>query len=359
MRGIKTTHVRHSFQGLAALIIIMTGIKLGSTLVIPLLLSALLTLLANPVVNALTRFKIPRVIGILLTLTAFVIFALFFLGNIASTVQEFTAALPGYREQLTATFKSAQDYLAQKDIYIGLNTLTDSFDPSALVSLMTNMIGKLGSTMSFALLILIATIFMLLEAPLLPGKLRIALSSPDHELQSMRRFLRSFNRYVALKTLISMVTGLLVGSMLWVKGVNFYVLWGLVAFLFNFIPNVGSIVAAIPGVLLTLLQFGYTDAMLIMAGYMAINITIGNIIEPNVMGQGLGLSPLVVFLSLIFWGWLLGPVGMILAVPLTLFIKIMMESSKRWRNVAILLGPDDSVEKPSAQITEQLSQDNK
>ena len=134
---------------------------------------------------------------------------------------------------------------------------------------------------------------------------------------------------------------MLVGTMLWAKGVNFYVLWGLVAFLFNFIPNVGSIVAAIPGVLMTLLQFGYTDATLIMTGYIAINVSIGNIIEPNVMGQGLGLSPLVVFLSLIFWGWLLGPVGMILSVPLTMFIKIMMESSRRWENVAILLGPKD------------------
>ncbi|WP_066017002.1 AI-2E family transporter [Endozoicomonas atrinae] len=344
MQGIKTTHVRHIFQGLAALIIIMTGIKLGSTLVIPLLLSALLALLANPLVDLLARFKIPRILGIIFTLTAFVIFALFFLGNVASTVQEFTAALPGYRQQLTETFTSAQIYLAEKNIHVDLKTFTDAFDPSALVSLLTNMIGKLGSTMSFALLILIATIFMLLEAPLLPGKLRIALSSPDHELQSMRRFLRSFNRYVALKTLISMFTGILVGVMLWAKGVNFYVLWGLVAFLFNFIPNVGSIVAAIPGILLTLLQFGYGDAMLVMAGYLAINVLIGNIIEPNVMGQGLGLSPLVVFLSLIFWGWLLGPVGMILSVPLTMFIKIMMESSKRWRNVAILLGPDDSAE---------------
>ncbi|WP_067519848.1 AI-2E family transporter [Endozoicomonas ascidiicola] len=351
MPGIKSTQVRQVLQGLAALIIIMTGIKLGSTLVIPLLLSALLTLLANPIVNFLHRFKVPRVIGIISTLIAFVIFALYFLGNIASTVRDFSAALPGYREQLTEQFLAAQAYLSERNIPLDLSAITDSFDPSALIGPLTNMIGTVGSTMSFALLIIIATIFMLLEAPLLPGKLRHALSSPDHELQSMRRFLHSFNRYVALKTLISMITGLLVGSMLWVKGVNFYVLWGLVAFLFNFIPSVGSIVAAIPGVLLALLQFGPGDAMLIMAGYLAINVTIGNVIEPNVMGHGLGLSPLVVFLSLIFWGWLLGPVGMILAVPLTMFVKIMMESSARWQNVAILLGPDDSISKTTTEAS--------
>jgi len=342
MWGTQTTHVRHVFQGLAALIIIITGIKLGSTLVIPLLLSALLALVANPLVSLLARLHIPRLLGIVLTLTAFVFFALFFLGNVAGTIQEFTTALPGYLQQLTATFQQAQIYLAEKNIQVDFNTIFEAFNPSAMVGLLTNMIGKLGTTMSFTLLILIATVFMLLEAPVLPKKLRMAIASPDHDLQSMYRFLKSFNRYVALKTLISMITGLLVGTMLWIKGVNFYVLWGLVAFLFNFIPNVGSIVAAIPGVLMTLLQFGYTDASLIMAGYIAINVSIGNIIEPNVMGQGLGLSPLVVFLSLIFWGWLLGPVGMILSVPLTMFIKIMMESSKCWENAAILLGPNNN-----------------
>lgn len=350
MPGIKSTQVLQVLQGLAALIIIMTGIKLASTLVIPLLLSALLALLANPIVNFLHRYKIPRIIGIALTLFSFVIFALYFLGNIASTIRDFTAALPGYREQLTEHLIQVQTQLSDKGIPIDLKAVADSFDTTTLIGPLTNMIGTVGSTMSFTLLILIATIFMLLEAPLLPGKLRYALSSPDHELQSMRRFLNAFNRYVALKTLISMVTGLLVGTLLWSKGVNFYVLWGLMAFLFNFIPNVGSIVAAIPGVLLTLLQFGIGDAVMVMAGYLVINVTIGNLIEPNVIGRGLGLSPLVVFLSLIFWGWLLGPVGMILAVPLTMFLKIMMESSAHWRNMAILLGPDGSIDQTSAPI---------
>ncbi|CAM3421117.1 AI-2E family transporter [Parendozoicomonas haliclonae] len=340
MPGIETTGVRQALQGFAALIIIMTGIKLGSTLIIPLLLSALLTLLANPVVSFLHRFRVPRIIGIVITLVGFLVFAMFFLGNVVSTVKEFTAALPGYLEQLMGTLAETQAYLASKGIPVDLHSATESFDTTAMIGPLTDMIGTVGTTMSFTLLILIATVFMLLETPLLPGKLRTALSSPDHELQSIRRFLRSFNRYVALKTLISLVTGLLVGTMLWAKGVNFYVLWGLVAFLLNFIPSVGSIVAAIPGVLMALLQFGFGDAMLIMTGYLAINVTIGNVIEPNVMGHGLGLSPLVVLLSLIFWGWLLGPVGMLLAVPLTMFIKIMMESSERWHDAAILLGPD-------------------
>ena len=232
-----------------------------------------------------------------------------------------------------------KDFLQQK-IPIDLNSLTDVLDSSALVGLVTNTISRLGSTMSFSFLILIATIFMLL-ALMIPSKVRYALGSPETNLESFRRFLISFNRYVALKTLISMFTGLLVGVMLWAKGVNFYILWAMIAFLFNFIPNVGSIIAAIPGILLTLLQFGYTDALIITTGYVAINVTIGNIIEPNVMGQGMGLSPLVVFLSLIFWGWLLGPIGMILSVPLTMFLKIMMEASHNWHNAAALLRQGD------------------
>ena len=341
MQNVQSQQARHILQALAAFVIVVTGIKLGNTLVMPLLLSAFLALLANPLVNLLEGCRFPRSIAIIFTLTVFVVLMFTFVSSLINTAQEFILAIPAYRQQIVDAFLVLQGFLTTKKIPIDLNSLTDVFDSSALVGLVTNTISRLGSTMSFSFLILIATIFMLLEAPMLPSKMRYALGSPDSSLESFRRFLISFNRYLALKTLISMFTGLLVGVMLWTKGVNFFILWAMIAFLFNFIPNVGSIIAAVPGILLTLLQFGYTDALIITAGYVAINVTIGNIIEPNVMGQGMGLSPLVVFLSLIFWGWLLGPIGMILSVPLTMLLKIMMEASHNWHNVAALLRQGD------------------
>jgi len=122
-------------------------------------------------------------------------------------------------------------------------------------------------------------------------------------------------------------------------GVDYPLLWGLLAFLLNFVPNIGSIIAAIPAVIQVLVQLGFSAALVVAGGYLVINILIGTFIEPRYMGRGLGLSTLVVFLSLVFWGWVLGPVGMLLSVPLTITAKIALESHDGTRWVAIMLGP--------------------
>jgi predicted PurR-regulated permease PerM len=149
-------------------------------------------------------------------------------------------------------------------------------------------------------------------------------------------------RYVVIQTGVSLVTGILIGSWLAILGVDFPVLWGLMAFLLNFIPNLGSIIAAIPAILLTLVQLGMGHAALAAAGYVVISFMIGNVVQPRLMGRGLGLSTLVVFLSLLFWGSLLGLVGMVLSVPITMAFKIAFESNESTRWIAVLLGPEPS-----------------
>ena len=151
-------------------------------------------------------------------------------------------------------------------------------------------------------------------------------------------FTESVNRYLALKTMFSLLTGVVIWIWLAILGVDFSLLWGLVAFLLNFVPNIGSIIAAIPAVLMALIQLGMGSALLTSLGYVVVNVVVGSIIEPKFMGRGLGLSTLVVFLSLVFWGWVLGPVGMVLSVPLTMILKIALESNEDTRWVAILLG---------------------
>jgi predicted PurR-regulated permease PerM len=125
-------------------------------------------------------------------------------------------------------------------------------------------------------------------------------------------------------------------------GVDYYLLWGLLAFLLNYIPTIGSFFALLPPALLALIQFGIVEAIVVVIVFVIINTLIGNIIEPRFMGKGLGLSTLVVFLSLIFWGWVLGPVGMLLSVPLTITIKIALDSSEETRWLAILLGSEET-----------------
>jgi AI-2 transport protein TqsA len=159
----------------------------------------------------------------------------------------------------------------------------------------------------------------------------------DADLSRFARITLEVQRFLGIKTLTSLATGTLIGVWTWAMGLDFPLLWGLIAFLFNYIPSIGSIIAAVPAIAVALLQFGVSRAILVALGFLAVNITIGNLIEPNVMGRRLGLSPLVVVLSLLFWGWVLGPVGMFLSVPLTVIVKIMLENTDDFRWLAVLL----------------------
>jgi predicted PurR-regulated permease PerM len=202
----------------------------------------------------------------------------------------------------------------------------------------SKIVASFGNMMTNAFLILLTVIFILAEEVGFSEKLRSSSSDSAKTLQGIERFTASVNQYMAIKTLLSLVTAVLIMLWLWVLGVDYIVLWGLLAFLLNFIPNLGSILAALPVVLLALVQLGPMTAILTALGYLLVNVVIGNAIEPRFMGKGLDLSALVVFLSLVFWGWVLGSVGMLLSVPLTMTVKIALESSDDTRWLGVMLG---------------------
>ncbi|MGI9276512.1 MAG: AI-2E family transporter [Endozoicomonas sp.] len=335
----------HYLFTLAALVIILAGIKLASGLLTPMFLALFIALILSPVVHCLTRLNVPRGLAIFLVVTVVVISLLSVIPMAGNSLRELTSALPGYREQLIEMFGVLQGLLAKRGIPLELDTLLGSIDSNSVVGFVTSAVAHMGSATSYVVLMILTVVFMLLEAPLLHDKLERALPAPDQQLNDIERFISSVNRYLALKTVISILTGLLVALLLWSKGINFFILAGLTAFFLNFIPNIGSILSAIPWVLVTLLQLGIGDAVSVALGYLVINMVIGNFIEPKVLGRGLGLSSLTVFLSLIIWGWLLGPVGMLLSVPLTMCIKIFLESSARGKGLAILLGPGIEADK--------------
>lgn len=145
---------------------------------------------------------------------------------------------------------------------------------------------------------------------------------------------------MVIKSLASLATALCIWVWLWVFGIDFAVLWAILAFLLNFIPFVGAILMTIPAVMLALVQTDLLTMLLVALGYFVANTVIGSILEPRIMGRGLGISTLAVFLSLLFWGWVLGTVGVFLAVPLTMALIVALESSPQTRPIAILLGPE-------------------
>jgi len=217
--------------------------------------------------------------------------------------------------------------------------ITELFNPGAAMKLVGTLLNSLGNVLTNGFLILMTAIFMLLEASSFPAKLRGVLGGSESSMARFDNFISNVKHYMAIKTLISFATGAFVVIWLAIIGVNYAMLWGLLAFALNYVPNIGSIIAAIPAVLLAVIQLGILKALVVAAGYVGINIVMGNFLEPRFMGRGLGLSTLVVFLSLLFWGWVLGPVGMLLSVPLTMTAKIALESRDDTHWIAVLLGP--------------------
>ncbi len=330
--------------GIAAFIIIVAGLKAAAGLVVPFLMAVFIAILCAPPLAWMKKRRVPPTLSIIVVMLAAVL-VLLTLGTLLNTsVSGFTEQLPGYQEKLQQRLTGAQRQLSGYGLELPEEVLTDALNPTAVMEMIRRAVSGFGGVISNVFMVLITLLLILLEASSFPQKLQQIAKYPAESGERAQRIIDSINRYMAIKVLTSLATGFLVWAWLAVLGIDFPVLWGLSAFLLNFVPTIGSIIAAIPPVLLAVIQGGFGDAVLVAAGYLVINFVIGNLVEPMFMGRKLGLSTLVVFLSLVFWGWVLGPVGMILSVPLTMTLKLALESDKRTRWIAILIGSERDAE---------------
>lgn len=338
MSKVEINVVSKAMFVLACLVIVLAGIKTASDIFVPFLLALFIAIITNPVVAKLVSWKVPRGIAVLVILSLMIVIGLSIAGVVGQSFNDFSKSLPIYQEKLVGEFHWLVNKLALFDIHVSKEQFSQYFDPGVAMSMVGNLLTGLGGVMTNLFLIILTVVFMLFEAPDVNKKVHVALRDPAMKLQHIDRFLESVNSYLAIKAVVSLVTALCVGIMLWILEVEYVLLWAVLAFLFNFIPNIGSIIAAVPAVLLALVVQSPAVAGLVALGYVTINTVIGNVIEPKFMGRGLGLSTLVVFLSLIFWGWLLGTVGMLLSVPLTMIVKIALEANESSKWLAVLLG---------------------
>ncbi|CAH9057482.1 Putative transport protein YhhT [Pseudoalteromonas holothuriae] len=326
---------------LASLVIVFAGVKLASDIIVPFILAAFIAIICNPLLKFFARFHIPKGIAIIIVIFLVLAIGTSIAGLVGQSVTDFSQQLPSYREQLQSKFLWLVNTAAQYNILIDKQQIISLFDPGKMIDMASSMLTGFGGVMANVFLIILTVVFMLFEAPMITNKVHLALDDPEMKIKQIDRFLESINSYLAIKTMVSLATGICASLLLWLLNVDYFVLWGVVAFLLNYIPNIGSIIAAIPAVLLALVTHGPLVAGIVAIGYVTINTVMGNIVEPKYMGRGLGLSALVVFLSLIFWGWLLGTVGMLLSVPLTMVVKIALENSDDGRWLATMLGGRD------------------
>jgi len=262
---------------------------------------------------------------------------------VASSVDEFSKQLPSYQHNLKQQTASMLQWLEAHGMQqaVNLDTLKE-LDASKAMKFVGGLIASLGTVFADMFLIQLTVIFLLFEGYVLPRKIQLAFGSSSFNHHSIA-IINSINQYLAIKAVTSLVTGLLITLWLSVLGVDFPILWGVIAFMLNFVPTIGSIIAAIPTMLLTLVQLGVDSSLFVALGYLLVNMIVGNVWEPRIMGKGLGLSTLVVFLSLTFWGWVFGSVGMLLSVPFTMIAKIILEQNPDTRWIAIFLGSEDDL----------------
>ncbi len=322
----------------AAIVILIAGMRMAESLLVPFLLSIFIALVLSPVMNWLRDKGVPSGIAIGLVVLVIVL-ANWLLGLlVGSSISDFRQNLPEYEERLYALGKSTAEWISARGIQLDPEVLKKNFDPSIFMQLAGNTMSSFGNVMTNAFLILLTVIFILAEEDKFTDKLKRIRTDSDTTAESLQAFAQSVNSYMLIKTLLSLLTGALVVIWLLILGVDYPVMWGLLAFALNFVPTVGSIIASVPAVLLALIQLGPFSALLTAGGYVAVNVGIGNMLEPRWMGSGLNLSPLVVFLSLVFWGWVLGPVGMLLSIPLTIMAKIGLENNPETRWIGQMLG---------------------
>jgi len=356
----------------ACLVVVIGGLKLAAGFIIPILLGLFLAVLSLPISHWLQSRRVPLSIAVLATVLVdlLVLGGLVFL--IATIMPDFQASVGKYdlefrrflmvkvtllQQTLTDTAGPLQTWFNQNfgvagepeappaPIFDLRRAAEQMLSVSSLMSLInwnTSILNVLVSWLTKSFFAFVLMVFILAEADKFTAKAEhmAALRGPNFRL--FRDTTRQMQRYLVIKTVASVAKGLLAGATCALFGLEFAVVWGLIVFLFNYVPTIGALVSAVPPILLALVKFGPWQATGLAVAFMTVHTAIGNFVEPAALGRGFGISTIVVILSVLFWGWLWGPVGMFLAIPLTMMFKVMVDGSDdfRWVGVAMSKEPE-------------------
>jgi predicted PurR-regulated permease PerM len=330
---------------LASFIIVVAGMKAASDILVPFFLAVFIAIICAPPLFWLQRKGVPKLAALALILVAILIVGLLFAALIVPSLNDFLISLPDYQERLSKEIAAVLSWLGERGVNIPAEEVSGALHPGWVMILAGGIFAALSSALANAFLLLLTVVFILLEMADLPRKLRLVLKNPERSLSTIEKFSQHAKRYMVIKTLLSAATGVLIWLLLLILGVDYPVLWGTLSFLLNYVPNIGAILAGLPVALLAFVQLGVGPALLTVIGFIVVHVVVGNFIEPKLMGKVLSLSTLVVFLSLVFWGWVLGPIGMILSVPMTSLVKIALESYEETRGLAFMLGSGSEIER--------------
>ena len=330
-------NLRNYFFYFATSVIIIAGIKIASEIVVILFLAIFIASIFSSLLSYLKKKSLPRVVSYVIILMIFMGFTMLLVYIVNISIKDFAQNLPFYEQKLQLLVEQLIVFSSTYGYTIDKATILEVLNLSSFFGFTTNIIGSVGTFLSKFLLIIIGVAFILAESKSFETKLKVIFEYNAKKLEHFNLFSHNIQKYFVVKSTTSFLTGAIIAIVLMILDVDYPILWGVIAMLFNFVPVVGSIIAAIPAVLIALLNGDINATIILIILYVTINISISNIIEPKLMGKELGLSPLVIFFSLILWGWILGIVGMFLAVPITMTLKIAFDSNKETHWIGILM----------------------
>ena len=321
----------------ATMLISIFLLKAASEIIVPFFIAVAIAIVLAPLFTRLESRHIPKPVSlfvvILLTLIPIVMLG----GYVADEVKSFAANYPTIKINFMESLKAFFAQLGHFGIHVDETRVNAILEGSNISDILKNLATQAKEQFSNLFLIFFMVAFMLMESTYFYDKMmKIA---KDYRVDStvMLELIEKVKSYFGIKVKTSLLTAVWVFTVLWYYEIPYYYLWAVLAFLLNFIPVIGSILAAIPAVAFAMISHGIGTTLWVGLWYVIINMVVGNILEPKIMGKGLGLSALVIFLSMTFWGWVFGPTGMILSVPLTMIVQYLFEQFRETAWIALIL----------------------
>ena len=333
--------VQSAMLGIIVLVMLGAVLKLAASFLLPLAIAIFLSFIVAPLVNLLDRQRVPRILAIAIVLLIFfgVIFLIFLFlqASVNSLIREY----PKYAARFVELSEEISLILSQQ-LDISFDFSEDINWQGALRDYLVAFSGSFMRILSAFGMIIIFLIFLLLEKPFFKTKLAAAFN--DVMGARIGRIFEHINyqvtRYINLKFFISLATGLFIYVSLRIIGMDFSFVWGVLGFLLNFIPSIGSFIVVIITITMGIIQFfpEFGPILAVAICMIGVQLVIGNFIDPRLQGRRLNLSPFLILFSLIFWGWIWGPVGMFLAVPIMVIIQIICENIPELYPISVLMG---------------------
>ena len=306
--------------GAAAVVIIIAGLKLGAGLINQILLAFLLTMCITPLPDWLNRKGVPKGLSIAISLFVILVGGFLITLLLANSIASIIESLPVYEEKLSSLYKDLEEFAAANNLNISELLHKINLSPDKLLAFTGKLLTGLTNTISSSFIIAMLIAFMVIELISYSVGMRKGKREESFLLKWLTGMGGNLRKYVNITALTGVITAVLNFFFLLIMGVDFPFLWAFLSFLMNFIPNIGFIISVIPPALIALLMLGGWQALVVFIGFWFINAIVENVIRPIFMKEGLNISLLTTFLSLLIWGWILGATGAVLGVPLTMVV---------------------------------------